>query len=424
MLPLYEYDDKNLTIHKPFRELWSIMKCKGEYILPPTPVESLIKMIPDQITVNGTIMPNKQFYFSDNLHEECPYLKILGNELHFSVEYDYEIQWAINNNVNELGFYSPYRKFSSDRLYLNYDKNKQKLTKYKCKSGKILISCNILVIAISDINGMIGKNSKNNNITLKICPIAKHQNIGNVEHFGYCKIQVFDIKREGIFYRPIVKPEFKKLYCLVRKYYEITSIKRKYNLKLNIKHNLMINKMVKHSILPNTSDRYNEVHSIIPKEIDYTNILSKSSYESIFTVTTKAQPSSDRMGYYGIVIKREPGVISSATVYYEFKLSTNILQTPDVFVMAAYYEGDKGYVLHQIYDKKEGKDIYVMNVHEGPYPNDKNYISGNLDLESTATDITLIIGNSLYGILPTNGQNPDTIIEFKKFDIKYTNIDR
>jgi hypothetical protein len=393
MLSLYSYDNKELVINESFRELWSVMKFTGKYINLPEQTEQIIKKIPNQITMTGKLMKDKKFYF--NQEPDAFIVNNLGNEIQLSINYDYEIKWKIHSKCKHkinIGFYSPYRKFSTDRLYLNFDKNTNTLTKFKCHKGKILINTHILVIALD-------KYHKNTDITLTITPIIKNINKIPYHQLEYCNVKIFDIKKEGMFYHPIIKDEFKKLYKLVRKYYELTSIERDNNLK---------------SLDPN--DR-------LPKEIDYNGVLSKKSYEPIFSVTTNIQPISDRIGYYGIVIKRDPNVTSSATIYYEFKLS-NVLQTPDVIVWAAYYEGENGYGLHQIYDKNKGQDVDVMNIHNGPYPNDNNYIIGQLDLESTAVDITLIIGNSLYGLLPINGRDPNTIVEFKKFEIQYNNIER
>ena len=338
-------------------------------------------------------MKDKKFYF--NKEPDDLIVNNLDGEIQLSINYDYEIKWKIDSKCKhkiDVGFYSPYRKFSADRLYLNFDKTTNMLTKFKCHKGKILLSCHVLVIALD-------KYHKNTNITLTITPIIKSTNKISYHQLEYCDIKIFDIKKEGMFYHPIIKGEFKKLYKLVRKYYEFTSIERD-----NYLHNLKLN------------DR-------LPKEIDYNGVLSKKSYDSIFTVTTNIQPISDRIGYYGIVIKRDPNLTSSATIYYEFELS-NVLQTPDVIVWAAYYEGEKGYGLHQIYDKTKGQDVDVMNIHNGPYSNNNNYITGQLDLESTAVDITLILGNSLYGLLPINGRDPNTIVQFKKFEIRYNNIER
>jgi hypothetical protein len=400
MLTLHSFDDKKLIINDPFRELWSILKFRGKYIPLPEQTEQIIKNIPNQKIIVGKLCKDKKFYFN-NISDD---INIFGNEIQLSIDYDYEIKWKIKSKCKDkinVGFYSPYRKFSSDRLYLNFDKNNKKLTKYKCYKGKILINCHILIIALD-------KYHLDTDIILTINPIIKNVNKLSCHQIEYCDVKIFDIKKEGIFYRPLIRKEFKKLYNLVREYYEFTSIERS-NYQDITKFDLFL-----------LNNKY--IYDSLPKEIDYTGVLSKKSYESIFTVTSNIQPISDRIGYYGIVIKRDPNIISSATVYYEFELS-NILQTPDVIVAAAYYEGDKGYVLHQIYDKIKNEDVYVMNVHNGPY-SDSNIITGQLDLESTAVDITLIIGNSLYGILPTNGRDPNKIIQFKKFDIQYCNIER
>lgn len=391
MISLYSYDNKKLVINDSFSELWSIMKFRGKYIQIPDQINDIVKKIPEKITIKGKLHRNKKFYFNQ---KSCDIiLSNFDNEIQLSIDYDYEIEWEIKSKCKIcIGFYSPYRKFSSDRLYLNFDKIQNKLTKYKSQTGKILISCHMLTIA-SD------KYHPDTEIILTINPILKStKNIDNSSYnkLEYCGVKIFDIKKEGVFYRPIIKKEFKKLYNLVKQYYEYTSIKRYSKCILNNLNNL----------------------NNLPKEIDYTGMLSKKSYESIFTVTSHIEPASDRIGYYGVIIKRDPTKISNATIYYEFELS-NILQTPDVIVMAAYYEGDKGYVLHQIYDKDKQKYVYVMNTHTGPYPSNNNYISGNLELETTAVDITLLIGNSLYGILPTGGRDPNTIVKFTKFEIKY-----
>lgn len=417
MLPLYSYDDKELIINESFSELWSVMKFRGKYINLPEQTEEIIKKIPEQITMSGKLMKDKKFYFNQEQNQLI--VNNLGNEIQLSINYDYEIKWKIHSKCKHktnIGFYSPYRKFSTDRLYLNFDKNTNTLTKIKCHKGKILINTHILVIALD-------KYHKNTDITLTITPIIRNTNKIPYHQLEYCNVKIFDIKKEGMFYHPIIKDEFKKLYKLVRKYYEFTSIERHNNIK-NPNYNDRLPKKIDYNDhLPKTKFQVDDPNDHLPKEIDYNGVLSKKSYEPIFSVTTNIQPISDRIGYYGIVIKRDPNVTSSATIYYEFKLS-NVLQTPDVIVWAAYYEGENGYGLHQIYDKNKGQDVNVMNIHNGPYSNDNNNIIGQLDLESTAVDITLIVGNSLYGLLPINGRDPNTIVEFKKFEIQYNNIIR
>lgn len=410
MLQLYSYDNNKLIINDLFTELWSILKFRGKYIHLPEQTRQMKRTLPSRIIISGKLAKDKKFYFN----ETSDLIKNFGYEMQLSVDYDYEIEWEIKSNCKtniDIGFFSPYRKFSTDRLYLNFDKNHNELTKYRCRTGKFLVSCHILVVALD-------KYHPNIDIILTIDPIIKNTNT-SLHQISYCGVKVFDIKKEGIFYRPLIKKEFKKLYNLVREYYEFTSIKR--NNYQNLIKNSPIENIYDH--LPNIKCPVEGGNLLLPKEIDYTGVLSKKSYESIFTVTSDIQPASDRVGYYGIIIKRDPSIKSSATIYYEFELS-NILRTPDVIVSAAYYEGDRGYVLHQIYDKNKGKDVYVMNTHTGPYSGSNNYISGELDLESTAVDITLIIGNSLYGILPTNGRDPNTILKFTKFDIQYNNIER
>jgi len=411
MLSLYSYDDKELIINESFSELWSVMKFTGKYITLPEQTDEIIKKIPEQITISGKLMKDKKFYFNQESDELI--VNNLGSEIQLSINYDYEIKWKIDSKCKQkinVGFYSPYRKFSTDRLYLNFDKTSNALSKFNCHKGKILLNCHILVVALD-------KYHKNTDIMLTITPIIKNTNKIPYHQLEYCDIKIFDIKKEGMFYRPMIKDEFKKLYKLVRKYYEYTSIERHNNPSYLFDNRYQINNS------PKTKFQVDDPNDRLPKEIDYNGVLSKKSYDSIFTVTTNIQPISDRIGYYGIVIKRDPNVTSSATIYYEFELS-NVLQTPDVIVWAAYYEGEKGYGLHQIYDKTKGQDVDVMNVHNGPYPNDNNYITGQLDLESIAVDITLIIGNSLYGLLPINGRDPNTIVKFKKFEIRYDNIER
>lgn len=393
MLELYSYDNNKLVINDSFAELWSVMKLRGKYIQLPDQIEEINQSIPNKIIIEGKLHKDKKFHFNNNLNDII--INNYNDEIQLSVDYDYEIEWTINSNCKnktKIGFYSPYRKFSSNHLYLNFDKNRKKLTKYKIHTGKILINCHILVVAAD-------KYHPNISIQLTINPIIRNINKSLYHQIEYCNVKIFDIEKEGIFYRPVIKKEFKKLYSLVRKHYEVTSIKRSNNL-------------------------YESTNLKLPKEIDYLGMLTKMSYDSIFTLTSNIKPITDRIGYYGIVIKRDPNVISSATIYYEFELS-NIHKTDDVIVMAAYYQPNEGYVLHQIYDKSQQKYVYVKFIHnQGPYNNENNYIKGTLDLESTAVDITLIITNSLYGLLPINGKNPNTIVQFKKFEIQYNNIER
>ena len=429
MLQLYSYDNKKLVINDLFSELWSILKFRGKYI--HFPLQTRQQIIPNKIIMSGKLAKDKKFYFN----ETYDLIKNFGYEMQLSIDYDYEIGWEIKSSCKtnlDIGFYSPYRKFNRDRLYLNFDKNHNELTKYKCSTGKFLVSCHILVVAldkyhpnvdiiltINPINKSINGSSFHQINYTNRCSDSRISGTSQMFRINYCGVKIFDIKKEGIFYRPLIKKEFKKLYNLVKEYYEFTSIER--NNYQTLTKNLLVE--IPSESLPNVKCSVGIPSESLPTEIDYTGVLSKKSYESIFTVTSNIQPSSDRVGYYGIIIKRDPNVKSSATIYYEFELS-NILRTPDVIVSAAYYEGDQGYVLHQIYDKNKGKDVYVMNTHTGPYSDSNNYISGQLDLESTAVDITLIIGNSLYGILPTNGRDPNTILKFTKFDIQYNDVER
>ena len=396
MLELYSYNNDKLVINDAFSKLWSIMKFRGKYIQLPDQIDQMIKFIPNKVTIKGTLHKDKKFYFTDTINDII--INNYGNEIQLSVDYDYEIEWEINSKCKHMnvGFYSPYRKFSVDRLYLNFDKNQNKLTKFKCNTGKILINCHILVIAL-------GKYHSNVDIILTINPIIKNNLTTRYLNNEYCDVKIFDIKKEGIFYRLLIREEFKKLYKLVRKYYEFTSIERNNNLYKDI---------------------WDSKYSILPKEIDYQGMLTKMYYDSILTFTSNIRPSTDRVGYYGVVIKRDPNIISSATVYYEFQLS-NIHKTDDIIVIAAYYQENEGYVPHQIYDKNTNKYIDVKKVYDkGPYNDENNYIKGQLDLESTSTDVTLIITNSYYGILPIKGKDPNSIVQFKKFDIQYNNIQR
>lgn len=410
MLQLYSYDNKKLIINDSFRELWSVMKFRGKYIQFPEPINDIIEKIPEKIILSGKLNKDRKFYFSNISNDVI--INTCGNEIQLSVNYDYEIEWKINSKCKcktkiDIGFYSPYRKFSNDRLYLNFDKNRKKLTKYSCLSGKLLIDCHILVIALN-------KYHHNTNIILTINPILKNTDISSLSNIEYCKVKIFDVKKDGIFYRPLIKKEFKKLHKLVRKYYEFTSIERNNNKCLSkerddsFKNHLSVQRS----------------YSLLPKEIDYTGLLSKMSYDyrSILSFTYNIQPITDRIGYYGVIIKRDPNIISSATINYEFELN-NIYKTDDIIVKAAYYQPGEGLILHQRCDKNTNKCVYVNNPFtDGPYPIKSNYISGELILESTAVDIVLIITNSFYGILPVNEHLP--IGKFTKFNIEYDNIQR
>ena len=427
MLQLYSYDNKKLIINDSFSELWSIMKFRGKYIEFPKPIGDIIKKIPEKIIYLGKLNKDRKFYFRNISNDVI--INTCGNEIQLSVDYDYEIEWEINSKCKcktkiDIGFYSPYRKFSNDRLYLNFDKNQKKLTKYSCLSGKILIDCHILVIALN-------KYHHKTNIILTINPILKNSDISSLSNIEYCKVKIFDLKKDGIFYIPLIKKEFKKLYKSVRKYYEFTSIERNNNKFLskgrdgflpNDKPQKMCTFSVDDSFKNHLS--VEESNSLLPKEIDYTGILSKMSYDyrSILSFTYNIQPITDRIGYYGIIIKRDPNIISSATINYEFELN-NIYKTDDIIVKAAYYQPGEGLVLHQRCDKKTNKCVYVNNYfNDGPYPIKSNYISSQLILESTAVDIVLIITNSFYGILPVNEHLP--IGKFTKFNIEYDNIQR
>lgn len=389
MLSVYSKNADKLIIHEPFEELWSLLRMQGLYIPQPTILKTT-NTLPKAINIRGTIQSNHKCYFNKSLDNS--FITNLGYELDLSHEYNYEIQWAIKSNDKlTLGFYSPIRKFNNDRLYLNVDNN-HKLSVYKNNKGITTLNCNTLVVAVN-------KYEQNTKISLTITPKHKIINIKPRDSIiipGCYRVEVFDIKNEGFYYNMIVRKQFKMLYSLVRKYYEYTSIKR---------NKLLILK------------------DVLPQTIDYNNVLSKESYQSIFTVTTQIEPVTDRRGYYGIVIKRISGTISSATIYYQFSISENIMTTPDVIVTAAYYDTNSGtYSPHQIYDGKQ--DINVLNIHNGPYPKSNNIIDGYLKLESTAVDIVLLIGNSLFGILPEDGENPDNLIQFTKFEIKYDNVER
>jgi len=395
----YDYDNNNLIINEPFNELWSIMKFKGKYIQFPEEKEEVLKKLPDKVIMNGKLRKDKKFYFKNQINDIIT--NNYGNEIQLSVDYEYEIQWEINckckcghNNI-DVGFYSPYRKFSNDRLYLNFDKNKNELAKYKNLSGMIKINCHILVIALN-------KYHSNTDINLIITPKIKKTDISSFHNMEYCKVKIFDLKKDGIFYYLEIKKEFKKLYKLVKKYYELNSIERNiYKYHICSKNKFDIN---------------------LPKDISYTGILTKMSYGDILSFTSNIQPINDRVGYYGIIIKRDPNVISSATIYYEFELS-NIRETRDVIVYAGYYQASEGYAIHQIY--KDNEYIDVKKIHEekdGPYPSKSNYITGELKLESSSVDVILIISNSLYGILPINENLP--IGRFTKFKVEYDNVQR
>ena len=151
MLKLYSYDNNKLIINDPFSELWSIMKFRGKYIQFPEQIEKVVKQLPSKVVIKGKLRKDNKFYF-DNINNDI-IINSINNEIQLSIDYEYEIEWMINSNcvcknknknkIN-IGFYSPCRKFSVDRLYLNFDKNQNKLTKYECHTGKILINCHIL----------------------------------------------------------------------------------------------------------------------------------------------------------------------------------------------------------------------------------------------------------------------------------------
>lgn len=309
-----------------------------------------------------SIMNNQKY--SGKIRNNICYFDGIGYEIRLPYQ-NYQIQWKANKNI-KIGFYSPCRKLGTD-LYLNVDEN-NKLAKYRDKKGIIIIKFGCLVV-----HSFCSK--ENVEIELKIAPIIIND---------YCKLDVFHNKTEGIFQYNILRTKYQKVVQLIKEYYQQTAI----HLKL------------KSGKLPTTSD--------------YNNILAKSSYQNIFSVTTQIKPVSDRDGFYGIIVKRETGIVSSATINYQITISNNILPSPDVIVIAAYYDGNN-YIVHRV------NNTEVINDH--PFPVN-NIVIGKLLLESTATDVTLIVTNSLYGLLPIDGQNPDTIINFDKVEISYDSIDR
>ena len=394
MQELYSYKNEELIIHPPFDGLLSTMNFAGKYILPPSLQEKIIGEIPEPITITGKLTSNKKFSFG-----KISGGFILNNcdqELQLDANYGYKIKWEIvddHKHESTIGFYSPDRKFGPDRLVLNYDEDNNKLSEYKYRSGKIFIDNHILVVS-SD------KYCCKHDLLIKltITPVLKksvHDSLNEISKIEYNGNKIFTIKKKGIYYRLSVNQPFKKLYCLVKKQYLKKSIVRNYFYKAD-----------------------DDKVITLPTEIDYTKILAKKYYYYYYSFTSHVIPNADKIGDYGIVIKRDPQVVSSASVYYEFILS-HISKTPDVIVTAAYYNGYKGFATHQIY--KNGENVDVVNYHEGPYKGNNNIISGQLDLESSATEIILLIGNREAGISPIGKYN---IITFTKFEIKYFNIQR
>jgi len=186
--------------------------------------------------------------------------------------------------------------------------------------------------------------------------------------------------------------KFKKLSALVKKSYDVTSIKDPIYVSIQKSLNF--------------------------KSVTYNNILSKDSFQSIFTVTTQILPETDRRGFYGIAINKSQDLKTSARVNYKFQLSDEIITTPDVIVTAVYFNSGR-------YSEHRVKDQVVSKTHHGPYPSqDKKYLEGTLLLESTAIDVALLISNSLYGLLPTNGEDPDNIVKFIEVSISYDMLTR
>lgn len=367
---IYSCKNDKLKINEQYKELWKLLRYEGKYL--PAPKQSKYKQ--ETRRYKGKIGQNGFCYF-DNI----------GPEIKLDYNYDHQVYWKANLDNITVGFYSPCLNLGPN-LYLNVD-SENNLTTYKNNKGKIIINCHRLFIFLPDFNRKChhypqGKYQNIKEITIKL-------KISTITRNNCNKLKIFNTKSEGIFCHNYSKSKYKKVFKLIRAYYDKTSIT--------------------FPIISNLSS--------LPPPTDYNTILAKSAYQNIYSVTTQLQPNVDRDGDYGIIIKRDPGTISSAKIVYQINISPNILTTPDIIVMATYYNG-KGYVLHQV------NGVDVLNTHSGPYPNDNNIIEGKLLLESAATDITLIVSNSLYGLLPVDGQDPDTLIQFTDVKISYDSISR
>ncbi|CAK7994555.1 Hypothetical protein POVR1_LOCUS79 [uncultured virus] len=367
--------DGTITIHQPFRQLWLILRAVGKYVTPPN-IPPLIYPV-QTMTFHGTSCEDGMCLFDENKAELV--MK--------DYQCTYKVSWK-TSPPSPISFYSPIRQYSNDRLYLNVD-DKNRLSSYDESTHHCVMKFVRLVV----------KTQPGTCIHLKVQPIFAETNLQPPIHLRYCyegiahKVRVFDVVRHGAFYELVPHGAFKKLCKLVKKTYEIRSIQEPIYQPLTC--NLQI--------FPPTT---------------YHHILSKESFQCIFTVTTQILPKRDRRGYYGIVIRKSSDMSTAARVDYKFQLSQEIITTPDVIVTAVYFDSN------QYSEHKVGTQV-VSKTHLGPYPNGKLVIlEGTLHLESTAVDVALLISNSLYGLLPENGEEPDNIVKFLEVTISYENVRR
>lgn len=365
--------DGTIIIYEPFSSLWAILRNNGRYVAFPE--------LPFSTIPPGTM----KFRGVSNAEGLCVFDQDQIDLVMKDYNCAYEVRWKSSSTYIE--FYSPIRQYSNDRLYLNVDNDNQ-LTSYDDKRSQCIMKFVRLVV----------KTQPQTKIQLKIRPVVHSAIEDHSPYLKYChngskhKVRVFDVVRDGVFYDLTPVGKFKKLSALVKKSYDVTSIKDPIYVSIQ--------------------------KSLTFKSVTYNNILSKEYFQSIFTVTTQILPEMDRRGVYGIAINKSQDLKTSARVNYKFQLSEEIITTPDVIVTAVYFNSGR-------YSEHRVKDQVVSKTHQGPYPSrDKKYLEGTLLLESTAIDVALLISNSLYGLLPTNGEDPDDIVKFIEVSISYDMVTR
>ena len=370
------YNDGTIRFHSPFRYLWYLFRTGRKHIVPPI-LPSFDP--PKEIKLKGRADSNGLVIFNNNV--ELVMKDYYGR---------YKVSWKTDSNT--ISFYSPLRDFNPNRLYLNVD-SKNRLSTYSGNGSCVLSFIRLAV-----------KTEPGSEVRLRISPDTSMNLSQDLTHLRFevdntkHKVRVYNRKQKGSSYELIPQGKFKELYRLARKTFEVKSIEFP----------------VLQSIIKMKSK----------SSMKYTNIYSKDSFQSIFTVTTQIEPAKDRRGYYGIAIQKSPDLSTSARVGYRFRLSKNILPSPDVIVTAIYYDSNGEYTEHKVYDPKSKQNITVSKTHLGPYPSNNNIFEGELLLESTAIDVALIVSNSLYGLLPENGEDPDEIVKFEEIMISYDNMRR
>src|SRR5579862_4470324 len=113
----YTYRKNELTIYPPYEELWSILRSKGKYIIPPYEYDKVcesdnsqkLTKILHKDTINIIAKVKKDGFCRFCKVSDSTFITNLGYELQLSQNYDYEIKWNIvTKSKITIGFYSPY----------------------------------------------------------------------------------------------------------------------------------------------------------------------------------------------------------------------------------------------------------------------------------------------------------------------------